>query len=152
MRCANSKRWGRSVTTSSYGESVEQVGDHCWLYGYWISYYYRIWCIVFKIIPGRSQNLQRSTKHMVNIFHESTNPADGYEHYWPKDDCIGVFLNHTIIEYWMQNLRTNMQVSDLDMQYSTYRSNIQYSIFRSQYPNINISISISLYAYIAYSI
>jgi hypothetical protein len=62
---------------SSYGESVEQVGDHCWCYGYWISYYYRILCADFKKKRGRGQNLQRSTEHMVYIFHECTNPADG---------------------------------------------------------------------------
>jgi len=38
---------------SSYGESVEQVGDHCWCYGYWISYYYRIQCADFKKKRGR---------------------------------------------------------------------------------------------------
>jgi len=26
---------------SSSGESAEQVGDHCWLYDCWFSYYYR---------------------------------------------------------------------------------------------------------------
>jgi len=86
---------------------------------------------------------------MVNIFHESTNPADGYEHYWPKDDCIGVFLNHTIIEYWVQNLRTNMQISDLNIQYSDL--NIQYSIFDIQYLDIhicNIIYKYSIYKFI----
>ena len=124
---------------SSYGESVEQVDDHCWLYDCWISYYYRILCAYFKKKPGRSQNLQRSTEHMVDIFHVCTYPTDGNNYHKGNNQYISVFVNqvhHTTIEYRNQYLRTNLQISDINIWYSI--SGIQISIY--QYANIIYSI------------
>ena len=123
---------------SSYGESVEQVDDHCLLYDCWISYYYRILCAYFKKKPGRSQNLQRFTEHMVNIFHICTNPADGNNYHKDNNQYIGVFVNqvhHTTIEYRNQYLRTYFAALDLRSAIcKTAISKSQISI--SQYANI----------------
>jgi len=91
--------------------------------------------------PGRSQNLQRSTEHMVNIFHVCTNPADGNNYHKGNNQYISVFVNqvhHTTIEYRNQYLR--MYSTALDLQYVKLQyAKLQYQYLK--YQNIKYTIS-----------
>jgi hypothetical protein len=95
-------------------------------------------CVHILRKTGRSQNLQRSTKHMVDIFHVCTYPTDGNNYHKGNNQYISVFVNqvhHTIIEYRIQYLRTYFAALDLRSAIcKTEISKSQISI--SQYANI----------------